>query len=418
MEPLIFKTERFLNARQKADEEVRSFASRLRILGTATLASSDSQDPVKASLRREILAEQLLQQFLLGLRDPVRRFVLSRDPKTFDEAIAIAVKEEQNEKVSSSHSLPIRYVEEDTDVHEMHSRLDRLEKLVESLAVRNKVEQNWQEYPKQLPNADRCYNCGRFGHIRRECHRYRRRNWNPMGNSRIHKDKEMVTKFESGNLDATPPHDVDAQRSIAVVNVREETSSLKMSHGSACAEEVNVISVIEEDVPPLSECVFERNAGTPVPLGETNAVNVEVAGADTDGLAVVSISKVPRDDEALPVGVTDMELDEDGFSEDTVIGVLVDTVVDRTLEKVDEIEECLDRNGVVFVGPEMNCSTLDVHRSKPGHAQRWSCQIASHMPHSATESTRLKFGTSNEGPRLGVGKEVCIRVDAEHSGIG
>ncbi|KAH8024192.1 hypothetical protein HPB51_022253 [Rhipicephalus microplus] len=55
-EPLIFKMERFLNARQKADEEVRSFASRLRILGTTTLASSDSQDPVKASLPREILA--------------------------------------------------------------------------------------------------------------------------------------------------------------------------------------------------------------------------------------------------------------------------------------------------------------------------------------------------------------------------
>ncbi|KAH8042461.1 hypothetical protein HPB51_023471 [Rhipicephalus microplus] len=115
--------------RQKADEEVRSFASHLRNLGTATLASSDSQDPVKASLRREILAEQLLSQFLLGLRDPVRRFVLSRDPKTFDEAIAIAVKEEQNEKVSWSHTLPVGYAEENTDIHEMHSRLDRLEKM-------------------------------------------------------------------------------------------------------------------------------------------------------------------------------------------------------------------------------------------------------------------------------------------------
>ncbi|KAH7942649.1 hypothetical protein HPB51_028669 [Rhipicephalus microplus] len=137
-EPVIFKTERFLNVRQKADEEVRSFASRLRILGTATVASSDSQDPVKASLRREILAEQLLSQFLLGLRDRVRRFVFSRDPKTFDKAIAIAVKEEQNEKVSWSNTLPVRFTEENTDIHEMHSRLDRLEKLVESLAVRNK----------------------------------------------------------------------------------------------------------------------------------------------------------------------------------------------------------------------------------------------------------------------------------------
>ncbi|KAH8023141.1 hypothetical protein HPB51_011255 [Rhipicephalus microplus] len=218
------------------------------MLGTANLASSDSQDPVKTSLRREILAEQLLLQFLLGLRDPVRRFVLSRDPKTFDEAIAIAVKEEQNEKVSRSHSLPVRYVEENTDVHEMHSRLDRLEKLVESLAVRNKVKQNWQEFPKQLPYPGGCYNCGRFGHFWRECYRYRRRNWNLTGDSRIHKDNEMVTKFESENLDATPPHDGDAQRSIATVNIREERSSVKTSHGSPCVDVVDVISVIEEDV--------------------------------------------------------------------------------------------------------------------------------------------------------------------------
>ncbi|KAH8029414.1 hypothetical protein HPB51_000281 [Rhipicephalus microplus] len=385
--------ERFLNARQKADEEVRSFASRLRIHGTATLASSDSQDPVKASLRREILSEQLLSQFFLGLRDPVRRFVLSRDPKTFDKAIAIAVKEEQNEKVLRSHSLPVQYVEENTDVHEMHSRLDRLEKLVESLAVHN-----------------------RFGHFWRECYRYRRRKWNSTGSSRIHKDKEMVTKFESGILEATPPHDGDAQRSIAIVNIREETSSVKTSRGSPCGDVVNVISVIKEDVPPLGECVFGGNAGTPVPLGETKVV--EVARADTDGLAAVSTSKVPRDDEALPVGVTNMELDENGFSENAVVRVLLDTVVDRTLERVDEIEECLDRNEVVFVGPKRNCSTLDVRRSKPGHAQRWSYEIASHVPQSATESSRWKFGPSNEGPGLGAGDEVCIRVDAERSGIG
>ncbi|KAH7958165.1 hypothetical protein HPB51_027852 [Rhipicephalus microplus] len=173
-EPLIFKTERFSNAKQEADEEVRSFASRLRILGITTLASSDSQDPVKASLRHEILAEQLRSHFLLGLRDLLRRFVFPRDSKTFDEAIAITVKEEQIEKVSRSHSLPIQCVEEDTDVHEMHSRLDRLEKLVESLAVRKKVTQNWQEFPRQLPYPGGCSNCGRFGHIRRECHRYRR----------------------------------------------------------------------------------------------------------------------------------------------------------------------------------------------------------------------------------------------------
>ncbi|KAH8018295.1 hypothetical protein HPB51_001851 [Rhipicephalus microplus] len=132
----------------------------------------------------------------------------------------------------------------------MHRRLDRLEKLVESLEVRNKVKQNWQEFPKQLPYPGGCSNCGRFGHIWRECHRYRRRKWNSTGGSRIHKDKEMVTKFESGNLDATPTHDVDVQRSIEVVIIREETSSVKTRRVSPCVDVVNVISVIEEDVPP------------------------------------------------------------------------------------------------------------------------------------------------------------------------
>ncbi|KAH8039479.1 hypothetical protein HPB51_007381 [Rhipicephalus microplus] len=238
------------------------------------------------------------------------------------------------------------------------------------------------------------------------------------GGSRIHKDKKMVTKFESENLDATPPRDVDVQRSISVVNIRKETSSVKMSRGSPCVEVVNVISVIEEDVLALSDCVFGENAGTLVTLGETNAVNVEVARADTDGLAAVSTSKVPRDDVALPVGVADMELGENGFYEDAVVGVLVDTALDRTLERVSEIEECLDRNGVVFVGPKRNCSTLDVHRTKPGHAQRWSLELASHIPQSATEWSRWKFGPSNEGPGLGVGEDVCMQVDTERSGIG
>ncbi|KAH8030591.1 hypothetical protein HPB51_010412 [Rhipicephalus microplus] len=76
------------------------------------------------------------------LKDLVRRFFRSRDPKTFDEPIAIGAKEEHNEKVSWSHSLPVRYVEENTDVHEMHSRLDHLANLVESFSVRNKVKQN------------------------------------------------------------------------------------------------------------------------------------------------------------------------------------------------------------------------------------------------------------------------------------
>ncbi|KAH7952548.1 hypothetical protein HPB52_023983 [Rhipicephalus sanguineus] len=61
----------------------------------------------------------MLSQFLTGLRDPVRRFVLSRDPGTFDEAIDVAAREELNEKLLRNHTLPVRHVEESTDALEM-----------------------------------------------------------------------------------------------------------------------------------------------------------------------------------------------------------------------------------------------------------------------------------------------------------
>ncbi|KAL1476316.1 hypothetical protein MTO96_036597 [Rhipicephalus appendiculatus] len=151
-DPLIFKMERFLSARQRADEKVRSFASRLRILGTATLVGTSGEDTLKAELRREILSEEILSRFLAGLRDPVRRFVLSRDPKTFDEAIDVAVKEELNEGVSQSRTLPVRYGVENSDVHEIHGRLDRLEKLLdESVRVRGKGKEKGQEFPMRPP---------------------------------------------------------------------------------------------------------------------------------------------------------------------------------------------------------------------------------------------------------------------------
>ncbi|KAH7956047.1 hypothetical protein HPB52_005783 [Rhipicephalus sanguineus] len=189
-EPLIIKMEKFLNARQNAGEEVRSFASRVRMLGSATLVDTSGENPMKAQVRREMLAEEVLSRFLAGLRDPIRRFVLSRDPKTFDEAIEVAVKEELNEKLSQSRSFPVLYVGENSDVHEMRSRLDRLENLVEeSLKVRDAVRESWQE-----------------------CHRYRRRLWNPTGDRRMYErrdSEEMVPKPSSGKLGVASSGDRD-----------------------------------------------------------------------------------------------------------------------------------------------------------------------------------------------------------------
>ncbi|KAL1446912.1 hypothetical protein MTO96_044452 [Rhipicephalus appendiculatus] len=284
-EPLIFKVERFRNARQNAGQEARSFANRVRLLGTATLAGYTGEDSAKAQLRREILAEQMLSQFLTGLRDPVRRFVLSRDPKTFDEAIDVAAREELNEKLSRNHTVPVRHIEQNADAQELRSRLDRLEKLLE-----------------------------------------------------------------------------------------------------------------------------ESKAGVPAPPNETKVV--EADGSDIDGLAEVPTLKAPRDDETVPVGVASLKLKEVRFCEEEVVGVLVDTsVVHQTMAGVDEVEECHDCEGVVFVEPKGNCSTLDEYRAELKQRKQRPHKIVSPTPRSTAELSKWVFGPFNEDPKLKAGEEVYMREE-------
>lgn len=419
-EPFIIKMEKFLNARQNEGEEVRSFASRVRMLGSATLVDTSGENPMKAQVRREMLAEEVLSRFLAGLRDPIGRFVLSRDPKTFDEAVEVAVKEELNEELSQNRSFPVRHVGENSDVHEMRSRLDRLENLVEeSLKVRDAVREDWQEFPTRPPYPDRCYNCGGFGHFWRECHRYRRRQWNPTGDRRMHEcraSEETAPISGSGKLGVTSG-DRDGQVSISVVDIGEETSSVKTERSSPAANEINVISPVEEAVvSPLRECVLVGKACVPVPSVE--ARSVEFGSLETDGLAAVPTVKVPRDDEVLPVAVADLMLEEVRFSEDNVVGALVDTEVCQTMARVDKIEECQDYEGVVFVEPRGNCSTLDEHRAELTQRQQRPHKVASPTLRSEAELGKWEFGPFNEDPKLRVGEKVHIKVDAERSGIG
>ncbi|KAH9377927.1 hypothetical protein HPB48_013923 [Haemaphysalis longicornis] len=76
----------------------------------ALRCTDGTETEVKRELRKELLNEQLRTQFLNGLRDPVRRFTLSRDPKNFQEAIDAAVREERNERTVNGGRTPVRSV--------------------------------------------------------------------------------------------------------------------------------------------------------------------------------------------------------------------------------------------------------------------------------------------------------------------
>ncbi|KAH6947684.1 hypothetical protein HPB50_020725 [Hyalomma asiaticum] len=166
-EPMSSKIEKFWNAKQNAGEEVRSFGERLRILGTATLGIVSGEDPAKTQLRREILEEELLSRFTAGLRDPVRRFVLSHEPRTFEEAVEIAAREEQIDKLCARS---IHHGSDSAEERELQNRLDRLEKLIERSLGLPEYGQDTEERQRcSTAPPPRCYDCDRFGHVAREC---------------------------------------------------------------------------------------------------------------------------------------------------------------------------------------------------------------------------------------------------------
>ncbi|GFW92108.1 hypothetical protein TNCV_2153871 [Trichonephila clavipes] len=78
---------------QGSSESVQEFAARINKLGTQIFQSGNSA--------QNTANDQLLQsRFISGLRNDIRRFVLSRDPLNLDESISAALIEEQNMKLN------------------------------------------------------------------------------------------------------------------------------------------------------------------------------------------------------------------------------------------------------------------------------------------------------------------------------
>ncbi|KAG0428026.1 hypothetical protein HPB47_024971 [Ixodes persulcatus] len=132
-DPPSVRLTRFLEARQRPEEEVRAFASRLQALGYDTLSMDDAGGAERAKYAKEFLHEQMRSQFVSSLRDPVRRYVLSKNPATFEAAVEAAVHEERNESLTVREER-VRVVAaevqpENREIAQLTERLDRLEHL-------------------------------------------------------------------------------------------------------------------------------------------------------------------------------------------------------------------------------------------------------------------------------------------------
>lgn len=169
-EPYSVRIQKFMGASQRAGEDVRAFATRVQILGRATLDHGSSVLNDTTGVVNQLLKEQMRSQFVNGLREPVRRFVLSRSPKDFNEAVDVAAQEEANETLSSGVAR-IHIVggadDKNQEIVELKERLATLEKLL--IAKEQSSQPTFR--PSRRPNFRRCYLCSEIGHIVRNCPR-------------------------------------------------------------------------------------------------------------------------------------------------------------------------------------------------------------------------------------------------------
>ncbi|GFY09501.1 retrovirus-related Pol polyprotein from transposon 412 [Trichonephila clavipes] len=162
---------------QGPSESVQEFAARINKLGTQIFQSGNSAQ--NTAVRNA--NDQLLQsRFISGLRNDIRRFVLSRDPLNLDESINAALIEEQNMKlnqIASEERSGLSSAQTENPV--LSALADRLEeinlrvgRLQEASAVT--ARKSGGNYFNRRENVFKCFYCGIQGHRQAECRKRQR----------------------------------------------------------------------------------------------------------------------------------------------------------------------------------------------------------------------------------------------------
>ncbi|GFW24364.1 hypothetical protein TNCV_606101 [Trichonephila clavipes] len=165
------------NDEKGPSESVQEFAARINKLGTQIFQSGNSAQ--NTAVRNA--NDQLLQsRFISGLRNDIRRVVLSRDPLNLDESINAALIEEQNMKVnqiaseersglsSAQTENPVLSALADR-LEEINLRVGRLQE-ASSVTARKSRGNSFN----RRENVFKCFYCGIQGHRQADCRKKQR----------------------------------------------------------------------------------------------------------------------------------------------------------------------------------------------------------------------------------------------------
>lgn len=170
------------SCRQNLNEPILKYSSRVENCYIKLIKSLDPKLTKEArEANVDLLKKQALNIFISGLMPQLHILLKSQKPSTFEDAISIAISEEQ--EIKSRQEMNIRY----NTGPKKCTNCNKIGHLTHQCRFQPTVRR-MQTNPSNIPT---CFNCQKKGHIARECWNRRIQNNNVHFNNRPNQNNQI-----------------------------------------------------------------------------------------------------------------------------------------------------------------------------------------------------------------------------------